>query len=249
MQHAPDIDCRPLVELVSTSSCTSGGTCAIARTAPRERLNCGAATRREVDDDPRPVAEADEHLDLCRQPRRAHVKSFLRRAAGGRETRFSPANQHFDPGPISRKIRRCGGGGRPPGEAAGAGEAAIRWVAATTVLVCQCGLDGRGTRAHYGARFRARSDGALWGSRGADTAPKQGGVSLQMGCQFRVQGQRQCVRGQAGVGPPSIEFGLAGGYLRELVAMRGFGEGAGAKIMSLRKSGRKAMRLTSVCGP
>ena len=63
-----------------------------------------------------------------------------------------------------------GGGGRPPGEAAGAGEAAIRWAAATTVLVCQCGLDGRGTRAHYGARFRARSDGALWGSRGADTA-------------------------------------------------------------------------------
>lgn len=59
----------------------------------------------------------------------------------------------------------------------------------------------------------------------------------------------RCVRGQAGVGPPSIEFGLAGGNLRELVAMRGFGEGAGAKIMSLRKSGRKAMRLTSVCGP
>ena len=107
MQHAPDLDRKPFVELDSTSSCTFASTCAVACTAPRERLNCGAATRREVDDDPRPVAEADEHLDLCRQPRRAHVKSFLRRAAGGRETRFSPANQHFDPGPISRKIRRC----------------------------------------------------------------------------------------------------------------------------------------------
>lgn len=95
-----------------------------------------------------------------------------------------------------------GGGGRPPGEAAGAGEAAIRWVAATTVLVCQCGLDGRGTRAHYGARFRARSDGALWGSRGADTAQKQVDVWLQMGCQFRVQGQRtMCARPGRGRSP------------------------------------------------
>ena len=65
--------------------------------------------------------------------------------------------------------------GRPLVEAAGAGEAAIRWYAATTVLVCQLkgsrGLDGHGRTGHDVAQRRAQLSVALWDALPRAVAP------------------------------------------------------------------------------